>query len=103
MENNRDDFSSVIKDVLAKRVGYLCSNCRQPTVGANEIPNKATSIGIAAHITAAAPGGPRYNADLITEERRDIGNGIWLCGNCSILIDKDPLKYSVDILYEWET
>ncbi len=85
MENNRDDFSSVIKDVLAKRVGYLCSNCRQPTVGANEVPNKATSIGIAAHITAAAPDGPRFNADLQAEERRDIGNGIWLCGNCSKL------------------
>lgn len=102
MENNRDDFSSVIKDVLAKRVGNLCSNCRQPTVGANEVPNKATSIGIAAHITAAAPGGPRYNIDLQAEERRDIGNGIWLCGNCSILIDKDPLQYTVDVLYEWK-
>ncbi len=102
VENNRDDFSSVIKDVLAKRVGYLCSHCRQPTVGANEVPNKATSIGIAAHITAAAPAGPRFNPDLIPEERRDIGNGIWLCGNCSILIDKDPVKYTVDILYEWK-
>ena len=46
MENNRDDFSSVVKDVLAKRVGYLCSNCRQPTVGANQVPTKATSFGI---------------------------------------------------------
>ena len=102
MENNRDDFSSVVKDVLAKRVGYLCSNCRQPTVGANQVPTKATSFGIDAHITAAAPGGPRFNADLMPEERRDIGNGIWLCGNCSILIDKDSLKYTVDILYEWK-
>lgn len=102
MEKNRDDFSSLIKDVLAKRVGYLCSNCRQPTVGANEVPNKATSIGIAAHITAAASGGPRFNPDLMPEERRDIGNGIWLCGNCSILIDKDAIKYTVDVLYEWK-
>ena len=102
MKNNRDDFSSVIKDVLAKRVGYLCSNCRQPTAGANEILNKASSIGIAAHITAAAPGGPRYNSLLIPEERNDISNGIWLCSNCAALVDKDPLKYSVDILYEWK-
>ena len=102
MGKNRDDFSNVIKDVLAKRVGYLCSNCRKPTVGANEISNKTTSIGIAAHITAAAPGGPRFNPDLQAEERRDIGNGIWLCANCSILIDKDPIKYTVDVLYEWK-
>ncbi len=100
MGNARDDFSSVIKNVLAKRVGYLCSNCKQPTIGANEVFNKSTSIGIAAHITSAAPGGPRFNPDLIAEERRDIGNGIWLCANCSILIDKDPFKYTVDALYE---
>lgn len=37
MENNRDDFSNVLKDVLAKRAGYLCSNYRLLTVCANEI------------------------------------------------------------------
>lgn len=100
MKNARDDFSSLVKEILAKRVGYLCSNCKQPTIGANEAPTKSTSIGVAAHITAAAPGGMRYSKNLLPEERSDINNGIWLCSNCATLIDKDPDKFTIDILYE---
>jgi len=100
----RDDFSRPTIDTLAKRAGYLCSNpeCRRLTIGANEEPNKSTSIGIAAHITAAAEGGPRYNMELDIDERSDISNGIWLCSNCATLIDKDPKKYTVAILYQWK-
>jgi hypothetical protein len=62
----RDDFSSKTIDILAKRVGYLCSNpaCRKGTVGSHADPLKATIIGIAAHITAASAGGPRFDPDL---------------------------------------
>ncbi len=59
VKENRDDFSRTTTDILAKRVGYLCSNpdCRNATIGANQKEYKSTSIGIAAHITAASPGG----------------------------------------------
>lgn len=105
MTKNRDNFSKATTEVLAKRVGYLCSNpnCRQLTIGANEKTEKSTSIGIAAHITAASVGGPRYDTTLTTEERCHIDNGILLCGNCSILIDKDPSKYPIDTLKQWKT
>jgi hypothetical protein len=104
MIKNRDNFSRATTEIMAKRVGYLCSNpfCRQLTIGANEIENKSTSIGIGAHITAAATGGPRYDENLTVEHRSHINNGIWLCSNCSKLIDTDIEKYSIKVLQDWK-
>jgi len=102
---NRDDFTKPTVDTLARRVGYLCSNpsCRKHTSGPNSNDNKSTLIGIAAHITAAAPGGPRYDSSLSPDERKGINNGIWLCSNCATLIDKDELTYSTELLKFWKT
>ncbi|MDT8717057.1 hypothetical protein IAI10_10340 [Clostridium sp. 19966] len=100
----RDDFSPKVKDTLAKRVGYICSNpnCNQETIGPHSDPNKSLSTGIAAHITAAAPGGARYNPNLTSEQRKSIDNGIWLCEYCAGLIDVDEVMYPVSLLLEWK-
>jgi hypothetical protein len=60
----RDDFSKATVERLAKRSGYLCSNphCRVPTVGAAQGHDGVVNIGIAAHITAAAAGGPHLSS-----------------------------------------
>lgn len=104
MSRNRDDFNKTTKDVLAKRVGYLCSNpeCRKLTIGPNQAQDKATSIGIAAHITAASSGGPRYDGNMTEEQRSHIDNGIWLCSNCATLIDKDENPFPIELLNEWK-
>jgi hypothetical protein len=104
MAKNRDDFTKRTIDILGKRVGFLCSNpdCRRYTIGPNEEADKATIIGIAAHITAASPNGPRFDPDFTDEQRIHIDNGIWLCSNCATLIDKDPGKFSVELLHEWK-
>lgn len=60
----RDDFTTSTKEVIARRVGYHCSLCSRGTVGPNEDPARANNIGVAAHITAASPGGPRYDATI---------------------------------------
>jgi tetratricopeptide (TPR) repeat protein len=60
------------------------------------------SIGVAAHITAASPGGPRYDANLTPEQRSHPDNGIWLCQSCAKLIDNDPERYTVAVLREWK-
>lgn len=101
---NRDGFKIRTIETLAKRVGYLCSNptCRKLTIGANENLEKSTSIGIAAHITAASIGGPRYDGNFTPAQRSHIDNGIWLCSNCASLIDKDEMKYSVELLKMWK-
>lgn len=102
--NKRDDFPQQIKDALAKRVGYKCSNpyCQRETIGPNSVKNKSTNIGIAYHICAAAEGGPRYDPIMTSEERVSIKNGIWLCSCCSDLIDKDEVKYPVSLLHQWK-
>ena len=101
---NRDDFTKRIKETLAKRVGFHCSNpsCKIITSGPHENKLKSTNIGIAAHITAAAAGGPRFNEKLTLEERKDISNGIWLCIPCSNIIDKDPDRFPVELLKKWK-
>lgn len=105
MARNRDDFTKRTVDILGKRVGFLCSNpkCRKFTIGPHEEADKATIIGVAAHITAASPNGPRFDSELTDEQRSHINNGIWLCCNCATLIDKDFTKYSLVELNKWKS
>lgn len=100
----RDDFPARVIDVLAKRVGYCCSNpsCGRSTVGPHTEPGRSVVMGVAAHITAASAGGPRYDSTLTSEKRADISNGIWLCCNCAKLIDSDEAKYSSGLLCKWK-
>lgn len=101
----RDDFAASVKDELAKRVGFGCSNpaCRQATSGPQEGPAGTVNVGVAAHITSASAGGPRYNPDLTPEQRSAASNGIWLCQVCAKLIDDDVQRYTEDKLFEWRS
>ena len=101
----RDDFPTGVKEELAKRVGYLCSNpaCRQPTSGPQSTASGTVNIGVAAHITAASPGGPRFNSTLFSDQRTSAENGIWLCQTCAKLIDSDLSRYTVEKLTEWKS
>lgn len=100
----RDDFSRATKENLAKRVGLRCSNpaCKAPTSGPHTDKTKAINLGVAAHISAAAPGGPRYDSNASSVNRASIENAIWLCQNCAKLIDTDALAYSSIKLYRWK-
>jgi hypothetical protein len=59
-------------------------------------------MGIAAHITAAAPEGPRYDPTLTPEQRRDASNGLWCCTHHGRLIDADAEQYPVELLRQWK-
>lgn len=97
---NRDDFSASVKTELAKRVNYHCSVCDAQTVAAKAGADSSFNIGKAAHIKAAAAGGPRYDATQTPEERRSIQNGMWVCANCGDIIDRDENTYPSDHLHE---
>ncbi len=100
----RDDFTQQTIDIIAKRVGIRCSNpgCRKLTTGPRSEPTQIINIGVGAHITAASPGGPRFDPNLSREERKSPDNGIWLCQNCAKLVDNDPDRYPVSILQSWK-
>lgn len=100
----RDDFPRSVRMSLAHRVGLLCSNpeCRAHTTGPQTDPLKVIDLGVAAHITAAASGGPRFDATLSDRERAGVANGIWLCQNCAKLIDSDVVRFSGAVLRGWK-
>jgi hypothetical protein len=100
----RDDFSLAVQRILAERAGFLCSRegCEQPTSGPRTDPEKSINVGVAAHITAASPGGPRYDPTLTPEQRRSAENGIWLCQTCAKLADNDEARYPTTLLHSWK-
>ena len=59
------------------------------------------SVGVAAHIAAAAPGGRRYDPTMTPEERAAIGNAIWMCANHGTLIDRDEATYTRPEITAW--
>lgn len=104
VEAVRDDFSTAAKSILAMRVANRCSNpgCGAVTSGPGLQPGKAVNVGVAAHITAASPGGPRYDPALTPGERASVANGIWVCQTCGKLIDSDTDRYTVPVLQRWK-
>src|SRR5690554_1488770 len=102
---SRDDFTRDTKRRLAHRAGYRCSNpgCRALTAGPSDAaPDATTSIGVAAHISAASPKGPRFREELSPQERSSIDNGVWLCQNHAKAIDDDPRRFPEILLLAWK-
>jgi len=100
----RDNFNKKVKKIVAERVGYRCSRpgCNALTSGPQSEPSKSLNIGVAAHITSASPGGPRYDYFMSQEARRGYENAIWLCQTCAKLVDNDTVRFSADKLRSWK-
>jgi hypothetical protein len=105
LANSRDDFLDSVKIQLAGRVGWVCSfpGCGQSTAGpSRDSEEKMIKNGIAAHIRAAAKGGPRYDENMTPEQRRHINNGIWMCPTHGSLIDKEETAYTTEQIRAWK-
>ena len=100
----RDEFSEQIRRALAQRVANRCSrpDCAAVTSGPQDDPAKAVNVGVAAHIAAAAQGGPRFDPFMTPDERSSAANGIWLCQNCAKLVDNDPHRFTIEVLQRWK-
>jgi hypothetical protein len=100
----RDNFTKPVRELLARRVGYRCSNpnCRILTAGPGDLAHGTVDVGVAAHITAAAKGGKRYNPNLSNVERKSAENGIWLCQIHAKLVDDAPDRFTIELLQEWK-
>lgn len=100
-----DKFSPATVTQLAKRASYICSNpkCNRMTIGPGKKEDESIIAGVASHIQAGSEGGPRYNPNQTSQQRKSINNGLWLCGTCSYMIDKNNgADYSVPQLEDWK-
>jgi len=100
----RDNFTPATKAKLARRAGHRCSkpDCQRPTGGAASDDEGTINIGVAAHIKAAAPNGPRSDPSLAPEQRKHHSNGIWLCATHAKLVDSDESHFTVEVLLSWK-
>lgn len=103
--DNRDDFPDSVRDAIARKSGYRCSNPNCPTraslIGASSDGRKKINMGIVAHIRAAAPGGARYDPTMTPQERGGEENGLFLCRHCAALVDADDTAYPPEVLHQW--
>lgn len=99
-QTKRDNFSSKVKRFLAAEAGNKCSltTCEKLTSGPGAGEGLVINDGRAAHITAAASGGPRYDHSLSREQRVSAENGIWTCTQHASEIDSLASTYSVEAL-----
>lgn len=104
MVKNRDEFSPATKRAIERQARGHCSNpaCRRLTHAATSDGAAEISIGQASHICAAAPGGPRYDAQMTSEERAAANNGIWLCDVHGRAVDAKDSKFTVEELRSWK-
>ena len=102
----RDDFLKPVRDAVAKRASFVCSNpeCRALTVAPSDADALAvTYIGKVAHICAAAPKGPRYDPAMTAEERKHADNAVFLCSDCATMVDTNGgADFAADQLREWK-
>src|SRR5579864_8542721 len=101
---SRNEFSTATKNALAKRVGYKCSNpdCHAAMVGPHAEADRWVNVGVAAHISAASPHGPRYDPSQTPEARSHRDNAIWLCQTCAKRVDSDTTTFTSSILARWK-
>lgn len=85
------------------QAGYICTfpGCHNATVGATSDGEAVVNIGVACHICAASPGGPRFDRDMSADERRSVSNGIWMCQDHATTIDSRDPKFTVELLRDW--
>lgn len=104
MGTKRDDFPLKVKRQIERKSGFRCSNpiCGRMTIGPSRDGSKVVNMGVVAHICAAAPNGPRYDASMTPEERRAEDNGLLLCRYCASRVDFDEREYSSELLRNWK-
>lgn len=100
----RDNFTLYTKETLGLSVGFNCvrPGCARPTTALNPDTNEIARFGYAAHDSAAAPGGPRYDATITPEQRKALENGAHLCPACARLVDIDPERFPLGTIQMWQ-
>lgn len=99
---SRAEFPQPVKRDLAALAGYHCVRCHRRTHLYSVEHGRHLHVGNAAHISAAAPGGPRYEEALTPEQRKAHENGAWLCAWCARLVDVFEREFPPELLREMQ-
>jgi len=92
----REPTSSTVKRLFA-----LSKNkCAFPGCGVPIVEDSGVVTGILCHIKARNRGGPRYDPKQTADDRHAFDNLILLCSRHSKIIDSQPERYTVDLLWE---
>lgn len=92
-----------VKNALFALSGNRCAfpTCKQKLViPSYDLDNGSPHIAEAAHIIGEKPGSARHDPDYPKNKLNSLENLITLCPTCHKKIDKNPDKYSVDMLIE---
>lgn len=100
----RINFTPATRQEIARRAAFFCSRpeCRRLTISAKVRADASKTTGVGAHIFAAAQGGPRP-VKARGKQLGSVENGIWLCSECSVLIDKDADAFPAKLLHHWKS
>lgn len=94
------------KPSTIRRLDTLSGNeCAWPTCKNKLVGEDDKSIiSKICHISAASPGGPRYDAMMTDDQRRSFDNLILLCDEHHTIIDnkENEDKYPVELLKKWK-
>lgn len=101
-----NNFSTRVRDDLAKRAGHRCSfpECDKYTVGpSGASEDLSIASGWACHIYPASSRGPRGDLAPSGVDLHEIQNGIWMCETHGSLIDKNNgIDFSPQKLQKWK-
>lgn len=99
---SRDPINPKHKLLLWGKAAGCCELCSKP-VYEEEMQRQEGNYSNIAHINAASPGGPRFDADQTPEERSSIDNLMLLCLECHKLIDTNPDDFPAKMLRTQKT
>lgn len=99
-------FPTEVKELVAYRAAYVCSNpdCLRLTAGPS-LANASlkVKIGEAAHIVGEKPLSARHEK-LDDSALNGIKNALWLCASCHTAIDKNNgIDYPTSLLRQWKS
>jgi hypothetical protein len=97
----RDPVPAAQGRVVMQRSGNACAypGCGVALIAESLHPDDLDKpTGKIAHICAASPGGPRYDATMTTEQRGSAANLIYLCGDHHDAIDGQLNHHTVEFL-----
>ena len=101
------DKARQYKHNTVRRLDKLSGNqCAEPSCQKNLIAEDGQSIiSKICHIEAASKNGPRWNANMSDDERRDFSNLILLCDEHHTIIDNkvNEKRFPVSLLKKWKT